>query len=180
MKANFGNYPSGKSNRARKIKVEIERFDTWSLDNTLAYIILPALIQLKQHKMGIPGEFGDVGGESHASQLSFEFYIESHDAAFDEGCKRWEEILDKMIWSFQQIALDDYENIYHHGTLDFDWEKTEDKYPNPITGKMENMYQLVDKNPEEHWYDVVGNRLHDERIQEGLELFGKYYRNLWD
>jgi hypothetical protein len=39
---------------------------------------------------------------------------------------------------------------------------------------------MVDKNPDEHWYDHIGHQLHEARIQEGLELFGKYYRNLWD
>jgi hypothetical protein len=39
---------------------------------------------------------------------------------------------------------------------------------------------MVDKNPGAHWYDAEGHLLHEERIQEGLELFGKYYRSLWD
>jgi hypothetical protein len=45
---------------------------------------------------------------------------------------------------------------------------------------MEDTFQMVDKNPESHWTDFNGMRLHQERIQEGLELFGKYYQNLWD
>ena len=39
---------------------------------------------------------------------------------------------------------------------------------------------MVDKNPTEHWYDIVGHQKHDERIQEVLELFGKFFRTLWD
>jgi len=39
---------------------------------------------------------------------------------------------------------------------------------------------MIDKNPTEHWTDYIGMRIHEERIQEGLELFGKYYRHLWD
>jgi hypothetical protein len=39
---------------------------------------------------------------------------------------------------------------------------------------------MVDENPGEHWYDIVGHQLHEERIQEGLELFGKHLRDLWD
>ena len=53
-------------------------------------------------------------------------------------------------------------------------------FPNPITGKVEETYKMVDKNPNEHWYDHVGHMKHEERIQEGLELFGKHFRNLWD
>jgi hypothetical protein len=85
-----------------------------------------------------------------------------------------------MIWSFQQIALEDYDDKYHHGTPKFDWIKTGQKFKNPLTGKLEETYQMVDKNPNEHWYDHIGHKLHEERIQEGLDLFGKYYRNLWD
>ena len=98
----------------------------------------------------------------------------------DEGVKQWEEVLNKMIWAFQQIAYEDYDEKYHHGKADFDFVKTDRKFPNPVTGIMEDTFQMVDKNPGGHWYDYVGHQLHEERIQEGLELFGKYYRALWD
>jgi hypothetical protein len=64
--------------------------------------------------------------------------------------------------------------------MDMDWIKTDKKFSNPLTGKMEETYQMVDNNPDEHWYDHEGHQLHEERIQEGLTLFGKYFRNLWD
>jgi hypothetical protein len=179
MKVNIKPYPK-KGNR-RKINVQIERHDTWSLDHTLAIIIYPALIQLKASKHGIPSEVvNDVGGEEWCQQQSFDFYKESHEESWEIAAKRWDEILDKMIWSFQQLVIGDYADAYHHGKGEYDWIKTEKTYPNPVTGKDEATYQMVDKNPDEHWYDFVGHRLHDERIQEGLELFGKYYRNLWD
>ncbi len=179
MKVNISKYPS-KGNR-RKLKVKIENFDTWSFDHTLAHIIYPALLQLKASKHGVPSSIvDDVGGEDWSEQDSFDFYKESHNDAFNIACERWNEILDKMIWSFQQIMLDNYDEKYHHGSAEYDWVETDKMYPNPMTGKMEKTYQMVDKNPDEHWYDVEGHRLHEERIQEGLELFGKYYQNLWD
>lgn len=177
MKAKISKYYK---NSNRRIDIQIENHDTWSLDHTLAMIILPALIQLKETKHGIPSEFGDVGGESHIDQLCFDFYAETHDDAFNEGVKRWDEIMNKMIWSFQQIVSDEYDELYHHGKAEYDYVKSDKQYPNPVTGKMENTYQMVDKNPNDHWYDHVGHMLHEERIQEGLELFGKYYRALWD
>lgn len=177
MKVRLGKY---QKNDKRKIDVQIERFDTYSLDHTLAYIVLPALIQLKHTKHGVPSEFADVGGADYESQDSFDFYKETHNECFDIAVKRWEEILDKMIWSFQQILFDDYEKLYHHGKADYDWVKTDKTFPNPITGKVEDTFQMVDKNPTEHWTDYEGLRKHEERIQEGLELFGKYYRHLWD
>lgn len=178
MKIHIRKYPKGSGDR--RIDIDIEKFDTWNMDSTLALIILPMLIQLKETKHGVPGDFADVGGESYSQQLSFDFYTETHDDSFNEGCKRWDETLDKMIWSFQQIALEDYDTKYHHGTPKYDFVKSSKQFPNPVTGKMEDTFQMVDKNPEEHWYDHVGHMLHEERIQEGLELFGKYYRSLWD
>lgn len=40
--------------RNQKIKVKINDWDTWSMDHTLAYIVLPMLIQLKETKHGAP------------------------------------------------------------------------------------------------------------------------------
>ena len=178
MKVDIKKYPKGSGER--KVNVEIEHFDTWSLDHTLALIILPALIQLKEAKHGVPSEFAETGGEDYQDQRSFDFYKEDNDWAFEQRCKQWDEVLDKMIWSFEQLVKDDYSDQYHHGKIDMDWVKTDKTYPNPITGKMEATYQMVDKNPDEHWYDSVGHQLHEARVQEGLELFGKYYRSLWD
>lgn len=178
MKANLGKYPKG--NTERRISIEIERHDTWSVDHTLAYIILPLLIQLKESKMGVPHEFAEVGGADYEAQESFDFYKETHNESFDKGVERWNDVLDKMIWSFQQLAEDDYEEKYRHGESEFDWVKTDKQFPNPISGKLEDTFQMVDKNPKEHWTDYEGMRKHEERIQEGLDLFGKYYRSLWD
>lgn len=179
MKINIGKYPKG--DKQKKVDVEIHGYDTWSLDHTLAHIIYPALIQLKATKHGVPSELvDDVGGEDWSSQESFDFYKESHDEAFDIACKRWDEILDKMIWSFEQVLKDEYDQLYHHGNPEYDWIESDKTYPNPISGKVEPTYQMVDKNPNEHWYDHEGHRLHEERIREGFALFGKYYQNLWD
>jgi hypothetical protein len=179
MKIKLGKFPK-KSDGVRKINVEIDEFDTWNLDHTLALIIYPALLQLKATKQGVPSEFTEVGGEDWSSQDSFDFYQETHDDSWKVGLERWDETLDKMIWSFEQLIKGDYDDQYHHGDAKFDWVKTDKTYPNPITGKVEDTFQMVDKNPTEHWYDSVGHLKHEERIQEGLELFGKYYRSLWD
>lgn len=179
MKVTIGKYPKGDGQK--KVDVAIEGFDTWSLDHTLAHIIYPALIQLKNSKHGVPSELvDDVGGEDWQQQDSFDFYKESHNDAFEIACKRWDVILDKMIWSFEQILKDDYDDKYHHGEAEYDWIESDKQYPNPISGKMEATYQMVDKNPDEHWYDAEGHRLHEERMREGFELFGKYYQSLWD
>jgi hypothetical protein len=165
MKVNIGRYLSTKE---RKINIEIENFDTWSLDHTLSLIIWPALIQLKHTKNGIPSDFVNDSAEDYCAQTSFDFMKEDKNEVFQKGCDAWETVLDKMIWSFQEIALGDYDSQYHHGNIRASWKKT---------GRH---YEMVDENPDEHWYDQAGHRLHEKRIQEGLDLFAKYFRNLWD
>lgn len=179
MKAKIGKYP--KHSSRRKVNIDIDSYDTWSLDHTLALIIYPALLQLKATKHGVPTEFvNEVGGEDYSQQDSFDFYKESHGESWEKAAKKWDDTLDKMIWSFEQLIKEDYDKLYHHGKSDYDWVETDRLYPNPITGKMEKTYQMVDKDPNSHWYDSEGHKLHEDRIQEGLELFGKYFRNLWD
>lgn len=178
MKVNIGKFP--KNSDRRKIEVEIEDFDTWSLDHTLANIIYPALIQLKNTKNGVPSSFVDIGGEDYTSQLSFDFYMETRHDHYDEAAAQWDIVLDKMIWAFGELLKDNYTEKYQHGIGKYDFVKTDKKFFNSITQQYEESYVLEDKNPGEHWHDYEGEALHEKRIQEGIELFAKYYRNLWD
>ena len=145
----------------RNISIEIDPHDTFSVDSTLAYIVLPLLIQLKQTQMGVPHEFAEVGGEDYHLQLSFDFYTETQEEAFKLGVARWNIILDKMIWSWQKLCEDDYESRYYHGEYK-PWHADESIRKSPF------------------WVDDIGLELHNARIQEGLDLFGKYMRHLWD
>lgn len=167
MKVNLGKYPK---NSERRIDVRIENHDTWNLDHTLSLIILPALLQLKATKHGVPSDFANTGGDNTDTQYSFDFYSETADEAFNEKVKQWDTVLDKMIWSFQQLSVaPDYEEKYFHGKSDISFAPSGN-----------GNYTLVDKNPGNHWYDHVGHTLHEKRIQEGIDLFAKYYRALWD
>jgi hypothetical protein len=179
MKINLSKYPKG--NGKRRIDIQIDPFDTWSLDHTIASIILPALIQLKNTKHGVPSGFTDRIGGDFDNNLVFDFIKEDDTEVFNQLCDSWDDVLDKMIWSFLQLSIeDDYDSKYHHGKMETDWVESDYTYTDPITGKIEKTYQMVDKNPEEHWYDQIGNQEHEKRIQEGLDLFGKHFRDLWD
>ena len=159
--------------------VDIENHDVWSLDTTLSKIIFPALLLIRECKNGIPFDVADVGGDSASNQYCFDFYADSHNTAFDIACNNWDEILTKMIWAFQQLAEEDYEDRYHYGEMDYTFIPHKDKFFNPITGKSEECYVMQDRDPSSHWYDSVGQRIHSERIQEGIDLFCKYFRSLW-
>ena len=64
MKIKIGKYPKGP--KPQRIDVEIERHDTWNMASTLALIIYPMLLKLKEEKMGVPHEFSVVGGENYS------------------------------------------------------------------------------------------------------------------
>ena len=109
--------------RRRRVKIRVDYWDTWNLDHTLALIIIPCLKQLKREKHGTPGTDVEDGPEEFKEEKDF-------------SSKRWEWILDEMIWSFENIVDEDNHLIWNKET--------------------------------------------EERVQNGLRLFGKYYRSLWD
>lgn len=172
MKVKIGGYPNWRFYHhwlydwfgyapKQKIKIRIDRFDTWSMDHTLAPIILPMLKQLKESKHGAPAvEFKDVPEELMPpdAEAVKKLYMENGET--DENYfKRWDYVLDEMIWAFEQKCRDDWEEQYYG-------EWVEDK-SNLLGGRHDRT-------------DYDGLKAHQERMSNGFKLFGKYYENLWD
>jgi hypothetical protein len=166
MKVYIG--PFKKNSDERKIDVRIDKYDTWNMESTLAFIVLPMLKQLKETKHGsawLP-EFDQT---SNSAQYSFDFYEEGDKLAWEKGHEHWNQILDKMIWSFEQINTN-WEDQFHSGEHDFYFEDVEG-----------TEYSIMKLGPNDtHKFDSEGYFKFQNRMQEGFELFGKYYRNLWD
>lgn len=168
------------SKRERKIKIKIDPYDTWSVDNTASLIILPMLIQLKETKHGshyvdledVPEEMRYTETEEYSAQSTFGFY---HDATQDklkyDVHTRWEWVLDEMIWAHQMV-LDD--NIMEMCTItpceiDFtNHPEDEGKLTQPLRWKTHGEYD---------WERI---KHLEQRKANGLRLFGKYYHGLWD
>lgn len=159
-----------KTQRIKKIK--INSYDTWSMDHTLAEIILPMLQQLKATKHGSPGNMPAFQQTSNQAQYTFDFYKDGDDDADTEGHKQWGVILDQMIWAFEQI-INDYpeEDSFwiKQPILDLN-EYPEDQGKTVIPVRWEQQGQL----------DVKAHKEYHEKIKEGLRLFGEYYTSLWD
>jgi len=144
MKVRIGKYPNhyfwhnwlyklfGYSPKQR-VKIKIDTQDTWSMDCTLAPIILPMLVQLQQTKHGHPYGLTE---------------------------QEWDDILDEMIWAFEQKCRDHWQD-------DFYGDYIED----PKNGSMAGSFE---------WIDHDGMKAHQTRMSNGFRLFGKYYENLWD
>ena len=166
MKVYIG--PFKKNSDERKIDVRIDKYDTWNMESTLAFIVLPMLKQLKATKHGSPWlpEFDQT---SNSAQYSFDFYKEGDDLAWEKGHEHWNQILDKMLWSFEQINTD-WESQFHSGEHDIYFEEVEG-----------SEYSVMKLGPNDtHKFDSEGCVKFQQRMQEGFELFGKYYRDLWD
>ena len=92
--------------RTQKVSVKIDRWDTWSMDHTLAPIILPMLIQLKETTHGAPYvDEKDVPEElwPPKEQISAMYQGQTDDNYF----KRWDWVLDEMIYAFDCKANKD-------------------------------------------------------------------------
>jgi hypothetical protein len=98
--------PPKNPERNQRVDVLVEPHDVWSLDWTLAQIIHPALMMLKQQKNGAPWvDPMDVPEELRPTPEELANYEE--DARTDElWFDRFDYILDEMIWAFDQIKQD--------------------------------------------------------------------------
>lgn len=148
-----------------KINVKIDRYDTWSMDHTLAPIILPMLIQLKETKHGspwtddedVPEELRSTSAPPKENEYDTDEY--HHD--------RWNWALSEMIWAFEQKARNDgWEGDYY-----------EYDHVNPNKDSKDFSESLGLKLT---WEDPEGRKAHQERMTNGFRLFGKYYEALWD
>lgn len=138
--------------RGRKLKVKIHNYDTWSMDSTLAYIIHPMLLQLKNRKHGSPF----VDNEDVPEDLRSKVEPSAENGYLDETHhERWQWVLDELIWTF--------------GIYNTEWEL--EFYSEP-----KGEWSLENRGT----FDNEGREAVQKRIDNGLRLFGKYYQNLWD
>lgn len=159
MYVRLGRYPDDDKDRDEQIV--IHNYDTWNMDHTLALIIVPLLKQLKATKHGAPNvDCIDVPMRLQPKQLEVVRYRENGDT--DENFfKRWDYVIDEMIWAFEQIRDDTEDQFYDHSEVD-------DNEPD-INKRVKNLK-----------VDDEGLKKYHDRINNGTRLFGKYYRSLWD
>lgn len=99
MKVNIKNYPNPDGmfykmgiNKEQKVSVKIDKWDTYNMDETLAHIVHPMLVQLKETK------------HTHPSDLTEE---------------KWDSILDDMIFAFKS-KLYNWEEEFTSGVWDME------------------------------------------------------------
>ena len=148
MKVEISNYSD---DGERTINVHIDDFDTWSMDHTLAPIILPMLKQLKETKQGSPmvddADVPHLPKQGNTSNEGYQYDLfdsdEQNELFWAQYEQRWNWILDEMIYAFDCKA--NKEELYMRCNLFND-----------------------------------SFRIEQERISNGFRLFGKYFESLWD
>lgn len=131
-------------------------------DDTMADFILVLLKEFKKMKRnGYPGQ----------DELTYTF-------------EKWNAVLDRMIYTFEQLANDFPDSPYNKACEKMEaehpecWEyketKLNDKYwqMDFIHEDIQNRYLTEEVSQKEKEYR--------EYIQEGLQLFAKYFQYLWD
>lgn len=126
MKVNIGPYTDD-----RKVEIEVDDYDIWNLDHTMALMLLPLV---KYYRNFTNGTFS-VDDDDLPEDLK-------HTPQYSEDRNNY--VLDAIIWSFEQIV----EN--NDGTQ-----------------------VLVDGG------SMNEAHVHEVQINNGLRLFGKYFRSLW-
>ena len=168
------------SKRKRTIKVKIDRWDTWSMDHTLAYIILPMLKQLKETKHGAPCvDDEDVPSPLRSTAPGARDRCEEEWDTDDNFFLRWDWVLDEMIFAFECKLDDSWEDAFRSGVIDTVWLPV-DREGNPVPKEEAKLFQMADGPNNTYQCDYDGMKVVHDRIQNGFRLFGKYYQNLWD
>jgi hypothetical protein len=163
--------------RQRKIKVRIDKYDTWSMDHTLALLIVPMLKQLRETKHGSP--FVDDEDVPETLRSTAAPPKENEWDTDDNHHVRWDWVLGEMIFAFESKLNDNWDDEFWTGEFGkSEFVESVDEHYNPLTNKYEKMYTMV--NTGNRTCDWEGRQKVQNRITNGFRLFGKYYEGLWD
>ena len=155
----------------RKIKIKIDTWDSWSMDHTLALIALPMLKQLRVDKHSssfvddcdVPDEIKSMNAPRVTDEWDLDDYFH----------KRWDYVLDQMIFSFDSKVNDDWEAQFRSGESDYVDVELDELFDG------EKIYSSEHGPNHTLVYDWDGMKKYQARIDNGFRLFGKYYQNLW-
>ena len=140
--------PVGRKNKAEH--VVIDDYDVWNLDHSLALIIVPALMRLKEKKQGAPFVHNeDVPKFLRATEEEIKEHNDGGDTD-EHYFDRWDYVMDEMIFAFES-KLEDWDEQFFSGG-------------HALNGK----------------FNKEGYEKYSDRINNGFKLFGKYYNGLWD
>jgi hypothetical protein len=154
----------------RKVYIRVDDYDAWNADDTLALIILPVLIKVRDFKNGAPHvDDEDVPENIRSTAATKPKEEEWYSDEFQEA--RWQYAIGEMIHAFECAINDDWEEQFYSGEYDYI------HVPEEIDG--ETYYTLKEGPNHTFKVDRDGMKAAWDRRNNGLRLFGKYYHSLW-
>ena len=169
MKVDISYYKAGsRKGQVRKNHVVCSETDAWEADWTIAQMVLPLLLQVKKDKRGAP-VVDDVYVPEELRSTACAPKENKWDTD-DNWFKRYEYVLDEIIFAMQEIA-NDYENEPDM------YEKVREMTlseidPNTMTGEIDTGLKIIP-------HMEALNKDYHARIQNGLKLFGVFFTSLW-
>ena len=156
--------------------VKIDKWDTWSMDSTLSPIILPMLKQLRNDKHGAPFvDDEDVPARLRSTTKAAQKAKKESWDTDGNHFRRWDWVMDEMIWAFEQMCDEDNDAQFHTGVSDIEWKVSKlDENGKPL------LWEMAKGPNDTRKFDRKGYTKHHDRIRNGTRLFGKYYQALWD
>ena len=156
---------------------------SWDLFSYLAKEITTDLKAFKKYNTNsVPGtiHFEVLKQFGYDDKLANEIPDDKWPEIDAESTKRWHEILDKMIYSFDQISKDYPDSPYGKMISDY-----HEKYPQLPGETLEEFFNSkTNRPPMEEVCDIIEVK-HEEnqyrdKIKEGKILFAEWFENLWD
>lgn len=123
-----------------------------------------SLPRIKLLRKSCESEYPRFDSDAQENQLEFEFVGRNED---EYRAEKWRQILDKIIWSFENV--DKLPDLAKPLDYNYGYEVIENSEDGSKTVKS------LDDRP----LDFTPLEKHRERVQEGLDLFSKYYLQLW-
>ena len=165
--------------KEQRVKVVIHDHDVWSMDTTLAHVVVPMLKLLKEKKHGAPMvDVKDVPKELRPTPEEIEAF-KVNGTTDPNFFKRWEWVMDEMIFAFESRLDDRWEEQFYSGEHDT-YTVPVDKNGNEVPEDEATMFEMR-KGPNDTFkVNRKGLKAYQKRIDNGFKLFGKYYLSLWD
>lgn len=171
MKVHIGPY-----RKNRKVKVTIDRYDTFSLDATLAHVIHPALIAFKEARLKMPG----VPTAFFTDEDPVDKTGNHTEEAMEAAEKRYVEFLDECIWVFgEYINGDAGEEEFRKVKPEFEAMTADERWAYSFNEEPSGIPNISRPYRATHDYDREGIEKYHERKRLALENFGKHFQTFW-
>jgi len=171
MKVYIGPYPDPKDDEGvdRVVDVQIDDYDIWGMDHTIALIALPLLKRLKEKKQGSP-HVDDADVPEHLRSTAAEpLTEEEQNSGYPDNNwhDRWDWVVNEIIWGFENMIADDA------GDRQFSRDKDPSKPRDEPGLSLDEMMNRTE-------YDFEAYKVFSNRVQNAMCLFGKYLQGMWD